>query len=79
LLGDRSTNPTQASTWDRHALAIEHYRHHALGLPYGTDADRTSASPCVRALGTPTGNATERRLHAQLASLQATLDISIGM
>jgi hypothetical protein len=79
LLGNRPTDPAQASTWDRHALAIEHYRHHTLGLSYGADADPPSAVPSRRALGPPPADPSERRLHTRLASLQTTLDIGVGL
>jgi conjugative relaxase-like TrwC/TraI family protein len=51
LLGDRPTNPTEASTWDEHTVAIEHHRHHNLGLPYDAAADRPTAPPRRQAFG----------------------------
>jgi conjugative relaxase-like TrwC/TraI family protein len=79
LLGNRPTDPAQASTWDQHALAIEHYRHHVLGLGYGTDADTPAAPPSRQALGPPASDPVRRHQQARLAALQTTLDLSTGL
>ena len=78
-LGRRPSDPARASTWDRHALAIEHHRHHVLGLGYGTDADTPAAPPSRQALGPPASDPVQRRQQARLAALQTTLDLGTGL
>ncbi|WP_045875864.1 hypothetical protein [Pseudofrankia sp. DC12] len=40
-----------AHGWDEAANRVEHYRHHVLGLPYGTPAQPGSVDPARHALG----------------------------
>jgi len=77
LLGDRPTNPNQASTWDQQATAIEHHRHHTLGLPHGTPAAEPTAPPRTQALGPPPADPDDRQ--HDLARLQNTLDLGSGL
>jgi conjugative relaxase-like TrwC/TraI family protein len=79
LLGNRPTDPGQAPTWDRHALAVEHYRHHVLGLGYGTTADTPAAPPSRQALGPPASDPVQRHQQVRVAALQTTLDLSTGL
>jgi hypothetical protein len=60
LLGPPPDHPALAAEWHRRALAIENYRHHVLGLPYGTPAI-DDAPPAYRALGLPPADAFQRR------------------
>jgi hypothetical protein len=39
------------TVWNQAASRIEHYRHHVLGLPYGTPADPDAADPVQHTLG----------------------------
>ncbi|MDT3446839.1 MobF family relaxase [Pseudofrankia sp. BMG5.37] len=52
LLGPRPTTDPATTAWDEAAHRIEHYRHHTLGLPYGTPATADTSDPARRALGT---------------------------
>jgi hypothetical protein len=51
LLGPRPGVGLAAHGWDEAASRVEHYRHHILGLPYGTPAHPDSANPTLHALG----------------------------
>ena len=51
LLGRRPEAGLQIHGWDEAASRVEHYRHHVLGLPYGTPAQPGSADPTHHALG----------------------------
>ncbi|WP_232303745.1 helicase C-terminal domain-containing protein [Pseudofrankia sp. DC12] len=52
LLGPRPHDAgADAMSWEQAAGRIEHYRHHALGLPYGTPAQPDTADPTRHALG----------------------------
>jgi conjugative relaxase-like TrwC/TraI family protein len=75
FLGSRPPPPHRASTWDRHATAIEHYRHHVLGLSYGTPAAPATAIPAHQALGGLPADPQQTRRYADLTTLQATLDL----
>jgi hypothetical protein len=75
LLGGRPADPAGAAVWDRRTLAIEHYRHYALGLPYGTPAAAGHAPAAEQALGRRPTDPADRRRHDQLRGLQATLDL----
>ncbi|ADP84905.1 MobF family relaxase [Pseudofrankia inefficax] len=51
LLGPRPHDSgADAMGWDQAAGRVEHYRHHALGLPYGTPAQPDTADPTRHAL-----------------------------
>jgi conjugative relaxase-like TrwC/TraI family protein len=75
LLGARLTDPASAAVWDQRALAVEHYRHYVLGLPYGTRAAPPHAPAAEQALGPRPARASHRRRHDELRNLQATLDL----
>ncbi len=79
LLGPRPARTTAASGWDRHALAVEHYRHYTLGLPHGTPAAGPTAPPIQQALGPPPEDPTEHRHYDQLRDLQTTLDLGASL
>ena len=51
FLGHRPDDPDAADTWERRARHIETWRHHTLGLPYGSPAAPAQAAPSERALG----------------------------
>src|SRR6266542_816116 len=51
LLGPQPDDPRLAAQWRHRALAIEHYRHHVLGLSYGTPAAADGAPAAYRAIG----------------------------
>jgi hypothetical protein len=75
LLGRRPSHPGAAAVWDRQALAVEHYRHHVLGIAYGSPAARPTASAVQQALGAPPANPGYHARYQQLTALQATLDL----
>jgi TrwC relaxase/AAA domain len=67
LLGTRPTEPAHATRWDSRVRAVEHHRHHTLGLPYDTPAAPRDAPPTHRALGPPPDDPDRRRdYHAML-------------
>jgi hypothetical protein len=52
LLGPRPRDSgADAVGWDQAAGRIEHYRHHALGLPYGVPAQPDTSEPTRHAIG----------------------------
>ncbi|MBL7508907.1 MobF family relaxase [Frankia nepalensis] len=51
LLGPRPTATLQAAAWEQAASRAERYRHHVLGLPYGTPAIIEAVEPARQALG----------------------------
>ncbi len=51
LLGPRPAPGPAAHGWEEAANRVEHYRHHILGLPYGTPAQPDSVDPTNHALG----------------------------
>jgi len=77
LLGPRPTESAGAADWERHALAVEHYRHHRLGLPYGTPGAPPTAPATEQALGPPPPHPADRARYQQLAGLQATLGLGL--
>jgi hypothetical protein len=52
LLGSRPPHDdAKAAEWDQAAGRVERYRHHVLGLPYGTPAQPDAMDPVHQALG----------------------------
>jgi hypothetical protein len=51
LLGPRPAPGPAAHGWDEAADRVERYRHHVLGLPYGTPAQPGSVNPTRHAFG----------------------------
>jgi conjugative relaxase-like TrwC/TraI family protein len=79
LLGPRPAEPADAADWDRRMRAVEAWRHHHLGLPYGQPAAGPDAPPSEQALGPIPDNPIDalgrRRI---LDRTQATLDLGAG-
>ena len=78
LLGPPPDHPALAADWRRRALAIEDYRHHELGLPYGTPAI-DDAPPACRALGPPPADAFQRRQWDRLRHDGPGLDLGAAL
>jgi hypothetical protein len=63
--------------WNRRAQAVEHYRHHILGLPYGAPACASGGTPAELALGPQPTEPAQRILYERLLAHQATLDLDL--
>jgi hypothetical protein len=79
LLGGRPDHPQLAEQWDRDALAVEHYRHHTLGLAYGTPAAGPAAPAAEQALGPPPTDLADLHRYRSLCARQATLDLGAAI
>jgi hypothetical protein len=77
LLGHRPTEPTAVTDWNRRAQAVEYYRHHILGLPYGAPASASGGTPAELALGPQPTEPAQRILYERLLAHQATLDLDM--
>jgi hypothetical protein len=75
LLGHRPTDPAAGAVWHRRAVAVEHYRHHTLGLPYGHPAAPTTAAASEQALGPPPADPLARVIYERTRADQPTLDL----
>jgi hypothetical protein len=75
LLGYRPTDEPGRRVWDRRATAVEHYRHHVLGLPYATPAAPAGAPASEQALGRRPDDPQERVMYDRARDPQPTLDI----
>jgi hypothetical protein len=79
LLGERPADPAAAGQWDRRARAVEAWRHHRLGLPYGQAAAGPEAPPSQQALGPPRADPIEEMSRRRILDRsQATLDLGVG-
>ncbi|OHV54476.1 hypothetical protein [Pseudofrankia sp. BMG5.36] len=65
LLGPRPTTGSAVTAWDEAAHRVEHYRHHTLGLPYGTPATADNSDPVRRALGDRPADPTAAHVYDQ--------------
>jgi conjugative relaxase-like TrwC/TraI family protein len=79
LLGDPPDHPALAAEWRRRALAVEHYRHYTLGLPYGALAAASHAPASQQALGPPPANPVQRHQWERLRGHQQTLDLGMSL
>ncbi|OHV56154.1 hypothetical protein BCD48_44070 [Pseudofrankia sp. BMG5.36] len=74
LLGPRPATGSAVTAWDEAAHRVEHYRHHILGLPYGTPATADTSDPVRRALGDRPADPTAA--HAYDQARQPDFDIN---
>ncbi|MBL7499775.1 relaxase domain-containing protein [Frankia sp. CNm7] len=65
LLGPRPHDGAATTGWDQAAGRVEHYRHHHLGLPYGTPAHPDTTDPTQHALGNRPANPTDATAYDQ--------------
>ena len=79
LLGNPPTDPGAARDWRRRAVAVEHYRHHELGLPYGTPAADASASAVHQAIGAAPPTGAQRAGYDQLRDTQPVFDLGAAL
>ena len=79
LLGEPPEHPALAVEWRRRALAVEHYRHYTLGLPYGTPAAGSHAPASQQALGPTPANPVHRYQWERLRGHQQTLDLGVSL
>jgi hypothetical protein len=79
LLGSPPDLPALNASWRRAALAVEHYRHHTLGLPYGPPAAGPDAPATEQALGTPPDDIADLRRYRHLCAHQPTLDLGAAI
>jgi hypothetical protein len=79
LLGVPPEDAALAAAWHRDALAVEHYRHYLLGLPYGIAAAPAQAPATEQALGPPPTEPADLRRYQQLCARQATLDLGAAI
>jgi hypothetical protein len=54
---------------------VEHYRHHALGLPYGQPAAPSTAPASEQALGPAPSDLIERTRYERVRNPQPTLEL----
>lgn len=79
LLGERPQHPAAAGQWQRHAIAVEHYRHHHLGLPYGEPAAPAGEPASIVALGHRPADPEPQALYDRLLHAQRTFDIAASL
>jgi len=79
LLGHPPEHPALAGEWRRRALAVEHYRHYTLGLPYGTPAAGPAALASHQALGSPPADPVQRHQWERLSGHQQTIDLGAAL
>ncbi|OHV58747.1 MobF family relaxase [Pseudofrankia sp. BMG5.36] len=79
LLGPRPTASPQAATWESAVSQIERYRHHHLGLPFGTSAMPGAMEPVRQALGDRPAEPRAAEAYDQACALHATPDAQLSL
>ncbi|MDT3438749.1 hypothetical protein [Pseudofrankia sp. BMG5.37] len=79
LLGPRPTAGPQAAIWESAVSQVEHYRHHHLGLPFGTPATPGATDPVRLAIGDRPTEPQTADAYDQACALHTTPDAQLPL